>query len=239
MKYLELSLPDPESNLACDEALIEACEATDAAEGILRVWESQRYFAVLGHSNRFASEIDVAVCEAQGVAVLRRLSGGGTVLQGPGCVNYALVLRNGIDTPSTIGGSFQFVLEHHKRWIEEITGAQVEIAGGSDLAINGKKFSGNAQYRKRRFALLHGTFLARLDLAMVARCLKIPARQPLYRANRSHEGFLINLNIEARDLRRGLRETWQATDELLEVPWARIKELVKIRYSRTDWTGKF
>ena len=239
MKYLDLTLPDPASNLACDEALIEFFESSDAADGLLRIWESENHFVVLGRSNRIDSEVNVATCEFEKVPILRRLSGGGTVLQGPGCLNYTLILRNHIDVPVEIGESFQFVLEHHKRCIQQMTGSHVAIDGVSDLVIEGRKFSGNAQYRKRRFALLHGTFLLNLNLAMIDRILRIPSKQPEYRKNRAHEDFVKNLHLEPCEVRRGLREAWHAGDRFLHVPKARIAELVKNRYANPEWTRKF
>ncbi|HKX51683.1 MAG TPA: lipoate--protein ligase family protein, partial [Candidatus Binatia bacterium] len=99
MQYIELTLPDPASNLACDEALVELFEARRATDGLLRIWEPESHFIVLGHSNRIDSEVDVAACESERLSIFRRLSGGGTVVQGAGCLNYSLILRNGVDIP--------------------------------------------------------------------------------------------------------------------------------------------
>lgn len=239
MKYLDLTLPDPASNLACDEALLELFEATRATDGLLRVWESENHFAVLGHSNRIDSEVDLAACESERISIFRRLSGGGTVMQGPGCLNYTLILRNGIDVPAGIEESFQFVLEHHKRCIQQMIEEPVDVAGVSDLVIDGRKFSGNAQYRKRGFALLHGTFLLNLDLALVARCLRPPSRQPVYRQNRPHGYFMRNLHLDSMNVRQALREAWRATDEFIDIPTARIIDLKRNRYQRPEWTCKF
>ena len=40
-----------------------------------------------------AKDVDEPACRADGVPVLRRASGGGTVLLGPGCLCFSLVLR--------------------------------------------------------------------------------------------------------------------------------------------------
>jgi lipoate-protein ligase A len=239
MKYLDLTLPDPASNLACDEALLEMFETSGRSDALLRTWQSKSYFIVLGHANRIDSEIDLATCESEQVAILRRVSGGGTVLQGPGCLNYTLILRNGIDVPVGIGESFLFVLEHHKQCIRQMIGSDVEIAGVSDLVISGRKFSGNAQYRKRRFALLHGTFLLDLDLRRVSRYLRLPTRQPAYRQNRPHTDFIQNLHVDSQKLSSRLRELWQASDYFADVPRTRIAELAEHRYNRPQWTRKF
>lgn len=239
MQYIELTLPDPESNLACDEALLEWFEARRAADGLLRVWEPEDHFVVLGHSNRIDAEVNFAACESQRVPILRRLSGGGTVMQGPGCLNYSLILRNGVDISLDIRGAFQFVLEHHKQCIQEMIGDRVDIAGVSDLVINGRKFSGNAQYRKRWFTLVHGTFLLNLDSAIVARCLRLPLKQPAYRQNRSHSCFMCNLHLDPIQVREALRAVWFASDPFTQIPHAMIADLKNRRYGRKDWTRKF
>ena len=58
MKYLDLTFADPASNLACDEALLELFESTPCDGALLRLWEPQNYFIVLGHSNRVSDEVN-------------------------------------------------------------------------------------------------------------------------------------------------------------------------------------
>jgi lipoate-protein ligase A len=239
MQYIELTLPDPASNLACDEALLELFEARRATDGLLRIWEPEKHFVVLGHSNRIDSEVDVAACESERLSIFRRLSGGGTVMQGPGCLNYSLILRNGADMPLGIRESFQFVLEHHKQCMQQLIEDRVEIAGISDLVVNQQKVSGNAQYRKRWFTLVHGTFLLNLNPAIVARCLRLPSKQPAYRRNRSHGCFMRNLHQDPINVRKALRAAWYANDQFTDIPNALIADLKKSRYARPDWIRKF
>src|SRR5689334_16956944 len=99
MKILDLTLPTPAENLACDEALLQAAETGNSGE-VLRFWESPTHFVVVGYANKVGAEVNVAACDARNVPILRRCSGGGTVLQGPGCLNYALVLRIADDQPT-------------------------------------------------------------------------------------------------------------------------------------------
>ena len=105
MKWIDLTYPSPEENLACDEALLDLCE--EGAEGeILRFWEPSAYFVVLGYSNRWTTEVDSPACAKLGIPIFRRCSGGGTVLQGPGCLNYSLILKiEGDRTLATITGT--------------------------------------------------------------------------------------------------------------------------------------
>ncbi len=118
-------------------------------------------------------------------------------------------------------------------------GMEICINGISDLTSAGRKFSGNAQYRKSQAVLVHGTFLLNFDLSMIERCLQIPPKQPEYRFNRCHRDFVTNLNIEARCALELLSECWNADGKLNDIPWERIDSLVGSRYGTADWTQKF
>jgi lipoate---protein ligase len=239
VKYLDLTFPDPASNLACDEALLELCE-NSGEEGVLRVWEPADYFVVVGYSNKVLSEVNVSACNAKGIPILRRFSGGGAVLQGPGCLNYSLVLRNGrLGIPPDLTDSYHYVLSRHLSLCANDGAAAVQIQGVSDLALDGRKFSGNAQHRKRLCSLFHGTLLLYFDIALIETCLLMPSRQPAYRHGRSHEAFLCNLSMPPEDVRKALRNAWGAEEALHEVPFDRIEALVGERYSRQEWNFKY
>ena len=164
---LDLTLPTPEENLACDEALLELCDA-GAVGPMLRFWEAAQYFVVIGYANQVATEVNRAFCEQQGIPVLRRCTGGGTVLQGPGCLNYSLLLP--VDGPHplrSISSTNDFIMRRHRDMLAALLRAPVEQQGHTDLAIGGLKFSGNAQRRRRHFLLFHGCFLLHLDIELV------------------------------------------------------------------------
>ena len=91
MRLIDLSFDDPAQNLALDEALLDAAEEGRSGD-TLRFWESPSTFVVLGTAQVFAIEVHEAACRRDGVPVLRRCSAGGCVLQGPGSLNYSLVL---------------------------------------------------------------------------------------------------------------------------------------------------
>ena len=239
MKYIELTFADPARNLACDEALLESCEQREV-DGILRIWEPQSYFVVLGYSNKLATEVSPNACAERGIPVLRRFSGGGAVLQGPGCLNYALVIKNersGIY--GDVADAYKRVLQRHQRLCERLISEAVKVEGNSDLVVGGRKISGNAQHRKHHYSLVHGSFLLNFDLALIETCLHMPSRQPSYRQSRSHQSFLKNIFVDSGSVREGLKKEWQVDAELQEVPYKRIDELVSKRYSRSDWNQKF
>jgi lipoate-protein ligase A len=209
MKYLDLTLPTPEENLAADEALLEQAE-TNGLE-VLRVWEAQRPFVVLGLANQLSREVNVAECARRGLPVLRRFSGGGTVVQGPGCLSYALALTIPESGPlTTITETNRFVMETNRRAIEALAGRAVAVRGHTDLEAGGRKFSGNAQRRGRMALLFHGAILYRADLELIGSALAHPSREPDWRAHRSHGEFLGNLAVSREQLIDRLRDAWHA-----------------------------
>jgi lipoate---protein ligase len=239
MILCDLTLGTPEENLACDEVLLDLCEDGGSDE-LLRLWALPRYFVVLGYANKAASEVNLPFCRQLGIPVLRRCSGGGTVLQGPGVINYSLILRIDDSGPyHSIPATNKSILERHRNTVAALVGAPVEWRGQTDLTIGGLKFSGNAQRRKRRFLLFHGCFLLHLDISLVEKTLPLPSRQPDYRVNRSHADFLINVNIPVHSIKAALAKTWQASGTMPDIPFDRITQLVREKYSLDEWNLKF
>lgn len=238
MKYLDLAFTDAAANLACDEALLSYCEACDAGE-VLRLWEPAEYFIVLGFANKVAAEVNRESCERRKIPIFRRFSGGGAVLQGPGCLNYALVVKNEqIRSFRNIAESFNTVLKAHQNLFTRLLTEPVQIEGISDLTVGGKKFSGNSQHRKLRYTLFHGTVLLNLDLSVIEATLRMPSKQPGYRQGRTHSQFLRNLAIDAAYARRALKEEWRATEEF-HLPTDEIEQAVQDRYSKPRWNFRF
>jgi lipoate-protein ligase A len=247
MKLLDLTLPWPAENLACDEALLDWCEDGDGGE-ILRFWEPREHFVVVGYANKVAAEVNVAACEARGIPVLRRCSGGGTVGQGPGCLNYTLVLKTTKDGPfRSISSANRFIMERNCATIQNLfpksksrdPRPEIAVRGHTDLAIGERKFSGNSQRRRRHFLLFHGTFLLNFDLALVSELLPMPSKQPDYRESRPHADFLTNLKVPADEVKAALRRAWKAEEPLKSFPTEKIAALAREKYATREWNFKF
>jgi lipoate-protein ligase A len=208
LRLLNLTLPTPAENLACDEALLADCAAHgDAA---LRFWESPVPCVVVGYANAVAREVNLAACAAAGVPVLRRCSGGGTVVLGPGCLNYSLVLPLAFAPElGTVGGTNAFILRRLAAALSALLGEEVASAGDTDLVG--------------------------FDLGLVARCLPLPSRQPAYRAARPHAEFLVNLPLAADTVKEALRTAWGAEQSTLPWPEEATRRLVRERYAQRAW----
>jgi lipoate-protein ligase A len=235
MKLLDLTLPTPAENLALDEALLDAAEAGELPDEVLRLWEPLQSLVVVGRSSRVAEEVDLAACRAANAPILRRASGGAAIVAGPGCLMYSVVLR--------------YDRRQHLRLIDEahrhvlgIVGAAVgslihgvEQCGTSDLAIGNRKFSGNSLRCKREHLLYHGTLLYDFDLTLISKLLRIPPRMPEYRDGRPHETFVTNLKITREQLAKTLKHGFEAAQDLESWPYEETHRLAAERYSRDSW----
>jgi lipoate-protein ligase A len=240
MQYADATFETPAENIACDEALLDFCEAGSMNE-ILRFWESSMPFVVVGYGNYVDVEVNRSACEQDGVPILRRCSGGGAVVQSPGCLNYSLVLNiNRHPELTSITAANCHIMKRHAAVLSKRLGKKVSVEGVTDLAVDGKKFSGNAQRRKRTHLLFHGTFLLEsFDLSLLSRYLKHPSREPEYRGTRTHDDFVANLALNAEHVKSAVREEWGASKELKSIPNEPLRTLVATRYARSEWNFKF
>jgi len=240
LRLLDLTLPSPAENLALDEALLLAVEASTAKGSppseFLRFWESPVPFVVLGVAGKLQKEVDSTACEKAGVPILRRASGGGTVLQGPGCLNFALVL--GLASRPELARtdrSYEAILT---QTVDGLAAGEIRQLGTSDLALDDLKFSGNAQKRTRGAVLHHGTVLHDFDLAAAARFLHEPEKRPQYRGERRHVDFLTNVPLEAETIKTRIASAWAAEAKPgFEIP--SLEELIAEKYGNPIWTERF
>ncbi len=226
--------------LALEEALLEDAEANRGAHQWFRVWGSDEPVVVVGRAGRLESEVDLARCQRDGIPVLRRCTGGGAVVLGPGCLVYSLVLSlEAHPFLHDVGIAHRWVLQRVAEAVAAC-GPSVEPAGISDLACSGRKVSGNAMKIAQYSVLYHGTLLWNASLDEMARWLRHPPKEPDYRAGRSHSQFLTNLAIDPHRLSRSLARVFGA-DKERDWPKERTRHLVEQKYSQASWhqTGRW
>ena len=158
------------------------------------------------------------------------------MLQGPGCLNFSLVLS--LDRRPELRDTskgFRAILERTARALE-VDGLSLE--GISDLALGDRKISGNAQKRRRRALLHHGTLLHHFNVERVARWLRDPEKQPEYRKGRPHGAFLGNLPAAPEDLRSRLARAWGASPPRGAWKMPSLDHLISEKYGNSAWTHR-
>jgi lipoate-protein ligase A len=192
LRLIDSPPADPNEDVALDAALFRALEAEGSPE-TLRFWECRRPAVIVGALAAISRQVHEQTCLADNVPVLRRISGGGAVIVGPGCLNYSLVLSlDARPELRQIERSYRLIMSRIAAALD-IPG--LSICGLGDLAIGELKIAGCAQRRGRRTLLHHGTVLYDFDLHWMERYLKEPERRPAYRAGRRHTAFVTNAPV--------------------------------------------
>lgn len=217
MHFRDISFPTPQENIAFDEVLLNLAEKQGTGE-YLRFWESSPIFVVMGRTGRAEIDVNAVNTRKDNIPVLRRSSGGGTVVQGPGCLNYALVLSKQKHPPlNDLRRSYEWISD---RIIEALrqSGIEAYFRPTSDLATGKaeKKFSGNAQRRCKHYILHHGTILYKFDLSLVSRYLNMPTDIPEYRKARPHMDFVTNIPLDPGVFKEHLAQIFHLEGDSLQ-----------------------
>ena len=169
----------------------------------LLIWESAHSAVVLPRNGAADAWADPGACASRNIPILRRDSGGGAVVLGPGCLNVALVLSlDARPALADVTGSYTTLL----RALAETLAIPNVTIHSTDLALKNRKFAGHAQRRLRRTLLHHGAILYRFDLGLIDALLPEPPRRPAWRGSRRHREFLTNLPFARADLVARLRQ---------------------------------
>lgn len=149
-------------NLAMEEYLLEKAE-----EPCFVVWRNAPS-VIVGRNQNTCAQIKRAFVEARGIAVVRRLSGGGAVYHDLGNVNFTFIAPGRGRKPA----SFQEFTAPILEFLQEL-GVPATFDGRNDLNLHGRKISGNAQYVRRGHQLHHGTLLFDTDLDTLEEALHV------------------------------------------------------------------
>lgn len=108
---------------------------------------------MVGKYQNVLEEINKPYADEHGIKLVRRMSGGGTIYTDPGGWQFTFIQHENADEI------------HFSRYITPVIDALAEIGikaefnGRNDLVIDGRKFSGNAQYRLGGNIVHHGSLL--------------------------------------------------------------------------------
>lgn len=155
------------ANLALEEAILEG-----NAGLVLRIWSNERSI-VIGRAQLARYETDLAYCQENRIPVVRRLTAGGAVYNGPGNVNWSLFVGRAFAS-----GSIRYIwgVREVFRMAGEIVaqasgacGVEAWLEAPNRVISRDGKVSGMAAYISRLGLLCHGTFLLEADLELAKR----------------------------------------------------------------------
>jgi lipoate---protein ligase len=236
-----VTLPSAAENLALEEALLIEADL-GRRHMLLRFWEPPDEAVVLGASRSMRQDVHVEACRADGVPIVRRSSGGGTVVIGPGVLNVALILpQTAAPGLAAVDVAQRYVLERLAAALRQL-GVAAGLAGTGDLVVAGRKFGGSAQRRLKHWFLVHCSLLNQFPIERITRYLPIPGRQPAYRAGRPHAEFLSNLGLPRKILVDAISSAWSAGRPLSgpqALPLREVQTLVSDKFGNPLWIERF
>lgn len=163
MIYVEYSSLDVSLNLAAEYYFASERRLGDE---VFMLWQP-RPTIVVGNFQNIHEEVDVAYAASHGIDIVRRLSGGGTVYQDSGSIQYAFIGEGEREI------NFKRYLEPIVKALQNL-GIDAEADGRNDICVGGRKVSGNAQYRVGDVIIHHGTLLFSANLDEMERSCRPP-----------------------------------------------------------------
>ena len=236
LRFLDLTTTDPTFNLAAEEYVFERLPR-DAMYVML--WQNDNAIIVGKHQNTLA-QINEAYVREKGIKVVRRLSGGGAVYHDMGNLNYTIIADG--DGELNFGRFCQIVLDALAR-----VGVRGELNGRNDMTIDGKKFSGNAQYAKQGRVMHHGTILFDSNSSVLADALKVDEEKIRAKGVKSVRSRVTNVrpylpkDMSLRQFRKvllGSVLTQFPGEEYIFTP-EDVAEIEKLQVRYRDWDWNF
>ena len=155
---------DPYLNLALEEDLFRRCP-----DHTIRLLFYRNAPAVIfGRNQNPWIECDMDACLSRHVALVRRISGGGTVFHDRGNLNYSFSMPRSYYDPRRFVGIVVQALE--------CLGVPASACARHSVWIGGQKVSGTAFMLTGQRALLHGCILVNSDIALLHQVLRSPGR---------------------------------------------------------------
>lgn len=213
-------------HIALDRALMPAV-GSGALPPLVRIWEFPDEAVVVGIAQHAPDYVHLEACAADGMPVVRRFSGGGTVCLLRGCVVFSVIMPlGGALKMYDVSGAYQHILSFA---ITSFRGLNIPAVfePPCDLVVDNRKIAGCAQAQKRGAVLVHGSVLVQVDITRMERYLKLPAVQPAYRAGRGHAAFVQNVSaygLTEAQVAALLLEAWAPDHISLAVDAACVRE---------------
>lgn len=216
---------EPFFNMATEEFLLRK-----AQEPTVMLWRNDSA-VIIGKNQNARENVNFDFTKANGIKVVRRLTGGGAVFHDLGNVNYTFIMPES-DAPSSFS-------EFSEPVIRAIRGLSVnaEASGRNDLLAEGKKFSGTARCGYKRddgstVIMHHGTLLFSADMSRLAGALITDPEKVRSKGIKSTAARVINLCELLPDDKKGM--TAEDFMEYLERFFAEVEGATEKEFSKAD-----
>ncbi len=231
-------------NMALDEAMMLARQQGKVSN-TLRFFTWNPACASIGFFQSLDKEIDIDKTKELGIDVVRRYTGGGAVFHDAE-LTYSFVLDEK-DASDDIIESYHKICKGIIFGLEKL-GIKAEFKPINDIIVNGKKISGNAQTRKNKVILQHGTILLDVDVNKMFSILNVPDEKIKDKMIQAVEQRVTSLNKEmGKDtaieiVQDALIEGWKKAfdvefeeQDFTEYELEQAKKLYENKYNTKEW----
>ncbi|SKA98857.1 lipoate-protein ligase A [Caloramator quimbayensis] len=229
---------NPYFNLALEEYFLKYKEIDD---DLLILWQNEPVI-VIGKNQNAYEELNLEYIKNNNIKVVRRLSGGGAVYHDLGNLNFTIIEKDSVSHRN----DFKFFTEPVVKCLKYLGVESAEFSGRNDILIEGKKFSGNAQYFYKNKLLHHGTLLFSSDLMVLSNALNVKKEKFESKGIKSVRSRVTNIsdyvNISLLQFKELLiRKIFEEKNEevknyeLTKDDYEKINELVKKKYETFEW----
>ncbi len=156
-------------------------------QDIFLLWQNDNTIVVGRHQNTL-EEINTEYVKKNSIHVVRRLSGGGAVYHDKGNLNFTFIKRNVNRQEINFNYFIQPVIAALAKF-----GLHADFSGRNDITIDGRKFSGNAQYFTSKGLLHHGTLLFDSDFSVLGKCLNVKEHKYISKGVKSVQSRVVNI----------------------------------------------
>lgn len=165
MKYLEFdNYMRASYSFAAEEYIMKSPKFKDE---YFMFWRTNPCL-MIGRFQNTVEEINQEFAREKNIEITRRNSGGGTVYTDPECWQFSFITNRKDGKTKDFRDFTKPVIAALKE-----LGADAAFNNRNDLTVNGKKFSGNAQYGMKERFLHHGTLLFNTNIDNLVLSLKI------------------------------------------------------------------
>lgn len=228
---------DPRINLAVEEY---ALNYLVPKEDYVILWQNEPS-VIIGRNQNTVAEVNAPFIKEQGIHVVRRLSGGGAVYHDFGNLNFTFI----VTSEKGLVSNFEYFTKPVVQALASL-GVMAEFSGRNDITIDGKKFSGNAQYWAKDRLLHHGTILFDSDLSVIQKALNVKTDKLQSKGVKSVRSRVTNIfpylknSITIEDFKKTLLKHLipnNAGQEYIlnEDEWSLIRDLKDQRYGEWNW----
>jgi len=229
---------DAAFNMAVDEALLRSGIPT------IRFYRFRPSAITVGYFQRVESSVNLEEVGRMGVAVVRRITGGGAVYHDErGELTYSVAGPTHL-FPKDVRESFRYLCEGVMGIVRRF-GLEPQFAGVNDVLIRGRKVSGSAQTREGGILLQHGTVMYATDLETLAKLISPPKEKLSDKGVRSVLERVTTIErelgreVEYEEVLRAALDSFSFLGEmeegdLTEEEWKTVEEL-EAKYRSRRW----